>query len=94
MRDVTRGVAAKEDYVVAKVAAAAAVAPAAAAMPSTYTMMYNGKQGNLGMRWKSFPRAGRLPHLDTDRPVLTPAGPGFVAAGDRRDDDLARAGRR
>jgi hypothetical protein len=54
VRDVARGAPAKEDYVITTVAAAAEVGPAAV-LPSTYVLQWNGAQGNLGIRWNTFP---------------------------------------
>jgi hypothetical protein len=53
VRDVVRGAAAKEDYVVTSVGASAVNAEEV--KPSSYCLMWNGAQGNLGMRWSSFP---------------------------------------
>lgn len=53
VRDVAHGRAAAEDYVVRGASAAAVVAEDVKA--STYCIQWNGRQGTLGMRWKSFP---------------------------------------
>jgi hypothetical protein len=55
VRDISRGRAAKEDYVVANVAAAGEVN--ASASPSSYVLQWPGAQGNLGIRWNRFPTA-------------------------------------
>jgi hypothetical protein len=53
VRDVVRGAPAKEDYVVDTVRAAEVKAEAATA--TSFALTWNGAQGNLGMRWSTFP---------------------------------------
>lgn len=52
VRDVAQGRAAKENYTVNRIAANDV---SAAASPTAYLLTWNGAQGNLGIRWKSFP---------------------------------------
>jgi hypothetical protein len=54
VREVARGGAGKEDYVIAGVTASASV-DAAAPLPSSYALRWSGAQGNLGLRWSKFP---------------------------------------
>jgi len=57
VRDVARGVPAKEDYVIPWSGGlqAADVVNAAASLPSAYLLRWPGAQGNLGIRWNKFP---------------------------------------
>jgi hypothetical protein len=61
VRDVARGAPAREDYGVEAgfslpaPAKAGADTAAAEIKPTSYVLLWNGAQGNLGMRWSSFP---------------------------------------